>query len=412
MSPLKWLCPLIVGGAAAAAAQAGPLTFDEAVARAGQTAPSVQARDLQLRAAQAAAPAANELPDPRLSFGLENAPISGPMAGRLNADEMTMARIGVMQEVPNAAKRRARSTLAQAEIGAARASRDQEALGARLAAALAWLDLHYARRRLAALGEVEASLDPLWKTLPARLAAGSARPGETVEADQWRAELADQRSELRAAEARARADLARWVGDPAPQPQGPPPAFALDAAALAAGVDRHPALRETEAGRARAQADVSAARAEKRSDWAFEAAYQRRDPAFGDMVSVGVTVSLPLFASRRQDPVISARTADLAAARAQTEAARRQLEAELQAELADYEARRERLARSRDALLPLARKRADLEVASYAAGSTGLAEVLMAFDSLADAKLDEIAREAELARAAARLALTYGSPAP
>ncbi|WP_068878814.1 TolC family protein, partial [Phenylobacterium sp. CCH9-H3] len=320
MSPLKWLCPLIVGGAAAASAQAGPLTFDEAVARAGQTAPSVQARDLQLRAAQAAAPAANELPDPRLSFGLENAPISGPMAGRLNADEMTMARIGVMQEVPNAAKRRARSTLAQAEIGAARASRDQEALGARLAAALAWLDLHYARRRLAALGEVEASLDPLWKTLPARLAAGSARPGETVEADQWRAELADQRSELRAAEARARADLARWVGDPAPQPQGPPPAFALDAAALAAGVDRHPALRETEAGRARAQADVSAARAEKRSDWAFEAAYQRRDPAFGDMVSVGVTVSLPLFASRRQDPVISARTADLAAARAQTEA--------------------------------------------------------------------------------------------
>ncbi|ACG80166.1 heavy metal RND efflux outer membrane protein, CzcC family (plasmid) [Phenylobacterium zucineum HLK1] len=412
MPPLKWLCPLIIGGAAAASAHAGPLTFDEAVARADQSAPAVQAANLRVRGALAAAPAAGQLPDPRLSFGLENAPVSGPMAGRMNADEMTMARVGVMQELPNRAKRQARSAVAQAGVGAAQASRDQEALEARLGAALAWLDLHYARRRLSALADVEASLEPLWKTLPARLAAGSARPGETVEADQWRAELADQRSELRAAEARARAELARWVGDPAAEAEGPPPAFAIDGAALAAGMERHPALREAAAERVRAEAELAAARADKRPDWAVEAAYQRRDPAFGDMVSVGVTVSLPLFAKRRQDPVVAGRVSDLAAARAQTEAARLELEARLKSELADYDARRERLGRAREALLPLARKRADLEVASYAAGSTGLAEVLMAFDSLADAKLDEIAREAELARVAARLALTYGTPAP
>lgn len=411
MSPFKWLCPLVIGGAAAASAHAEPLTFDQAVARA-EAAPSVQARELQVRAARSAAPAADELPDPRLSFGLENAPISGPMARRLNADEMTMARVGVMQEVPNGAKRRARSAAAVAEIGSARAAHETAALEARLAAALAWLDLHYARRRLAALDDVEASLGPLWKTLPARLAAGTARPAETVEADQWRAELADQRSELRAAEARARAELARWVGDPAPEAQGPPPAFGVSRTALATGLERHPALREADAGRIRAQAEVSAAKAERRPDWAFEAAYQRRDPAFGDMVSVGVTVSLPLFASRRQEPLIAARTAELAAARAQADAARRELEAGLSSELAEYDARRDRLARARDTLLPLARKRADLEVASYAAGTSGFAEVLLAFDGFADAKLDEIAREGELARAAARLAITYGTHAP
>jgi len=412
MPPLKWLCPLIISGAAAASANAEPLTFDQAVTRAVRSAPAVRAADLRIRAAEAAAPAANQLPDPRLSFGLENAPISGPMAGRLNADEMTMARIGVMQEVPNRGKRQARSAAAQAGIGTARASRDQQALEARLGAARAWLDLHYAHRRLSALVDIEASLEPLWKTLPARLAAGSARPGETVEADQWRAELADQRSELRAAAASARAELARWVGDPAVEAAGPPPAFSFDDASLTSGVERHPALGEATAERVRAQAEVSAAKADKRPDWTFEAAYQRRDPAFGDMVSVGVTISLPLFAKRRQDPIIAGRISELAAAHAQTDAVRRELEAQLKSELADYQTRRDRLGRAREALLPLARKRADLEVASYAAGSTGLAEVLMAFDSLADAKLDEITREAELARVAARLALTYGTPAP
>lgn len=410
MSPWKWLCPLVLCGAAAASAHAEPLTFDDAVRLAGEAAPAVQAQAHAVRAATAAAPAAAALPDPRLTFGVENAPISGPMAGRFGDEPMTMARIGLMQEVPNGAKRRARAAAADAGIGAARAGQAQASLEARLGAALAWLDLHYARRRLAALDEVQASLDPLWKTLPARLAAGSARPGETVEADQWRAELGDQRSALRAAERKARAELARWTGDPAPEPQGPAPAPAVDAAALAAGLARHPAVRQAEAGRLAADADLAAARADKRPDWAIEAAYQRRDPAFGDMVSVGVTISLPLFAGRRQDPVISARTAGLAQARAGTEAARRRLQAELGGDLAEHQAAAERLARARDALLPLARKRADLEVASYAAGSAGMAEVVAAFDGLARAKLDEIAREAELARAAARLAITYGSP--
>lgn len=410
MSPWKWLCPLVISGAAAASAHAEPLTFDDAVRLAGEAAPAVQAQAQAVRAATAAAPAAAALPDPRLTFGVENAPISGPMAGRFGDEPMTMARIGLMQEVPNAAKRRARTAAAQAEVGLAQAGQAEAALEARLGAAIAWLDLHYARRRLAALDEVQASLDPLWKTLPSRLAAGSARPAETVEADQWRAELADQRSGLRAAERKARADLARWVGDPTPEPQGPAPALAVDEGALSAALVRHPAVRQAEAGQVAADAGLAAARAEKRPDWAIEAAYQRRDPAFGDMVSVGVTVSLPLFAKRRQDPLIAARAAGLAQARAEAEAARRRLQAELGSDIAEHQAAGERLARARETLLPLARKRADLEVASYAAGSAGMAEVVAAFDGLARAKLDEIAREAELARAAARLAITYGSP--
>src|SRR3546814_12516288 len=62
----------------------------------------------------------------------------------------------------------------------------------------------------------------------------------------------------------------------------------------------------------------------KRPDWGFEVMYGRRDPMFGDMVSAGVTVSLPLFASRRQDPLIAARTAQASRARVLEEEMRRE----------------------------------------------------------------------------------------
>jgi len=47
--------------------------------------------------------------------------------------------------------------------------------------------------------------------------------------------------------------------------------------------------------------------------------------------------------------------------------------------------------------------------ASYAAGTADLSDVLDAFTSLADARLDVLDREAEVARQAVQITLTYGS---
>jgi hypothetical protein len=65
-----------------------------------------------------------------------------------------------------------------------------------------------------------------------------------------------------------------------------------------------------------AQADVALAKADKQPDWSWEVAYQRRDPMFGDMVSAGVSISLPLWGKSRQDPMIAARTASACATHA------------------------------------------------------------------------------------------------
>src|SRR3546814_9787169 len=88
---------------------AQPLTFEDALSRA-EAAPSVQARSLDVEARRSAAIAAGRLPDPKLGVGLDNFPVSGPPAFTYAGDSMTMARVGISQDVPNAAKRDRKST--------------------------------------------------------------------------------------------------------------------------------------------------------------------------------------------------------------------------------------------------------------------------------------------------------------
>lgn len=405
-----WLAPALA--MLAGTAQAAPLTYDAALQLARRTAPILAARSADVDAARTASTAAGRLPDPKLRVGLENFPVSGPPAWRFGPESMTMATVGVMQDVPSMAKRRAERERGAAGVGAARSSERIEARNVQLSTALAWLDLHYAERRLAALDEVEAALKPMRRTAPSQLAAGAMRPAQTLEPQQLLAVLADRRDELVAEVAKARAELARWSGDTDPDVAGAPPSAQVDPAALRAGLDRQPDLLAYDAMRRQAEADVALARAGKRPDWSWELAYEHRDPMWGEMVSLGATVSLPIFARNRQDPVIAARADALSRVRSERDAARRALVARLEADLADYALRQDRLRRAEDVLVPLALRKADLERASYAGGEATLSDVLQAQIALADARLDAITRKAEAVRDAVRIDLTYEAARP
>ena len=409
MSASKWVL-LLVASATAVSARAEPMTFDQALARAGETAPSVRAAGLRVDAARSARLAAGSLPDPKLALGVENVPISGPLAGRFGDDEMTMASWGVMQDMPSGPARRAAVERAGAEVGVAEAQATAETRQARLATALAWIDLYYARARLAALDDIEAALKPALEAAPSAVARG-ARPAETIEPAKWRATLADRRSGLAADVARAQASLAQWTGDPDAGTSGAPPHWEVDPAGLRGGLERHPTLLVFDAAVRVADADVNGAKAARSPDWGWELAYQKRDDRWGDMVSARVTLSLPIRQGERQGPLINARAADATRARADREAARRQLIAALEGDLADHRMHHDRWMRARDALLPLAQRNADLETASYAAGTASLTDVLAAFMGLAETRLDVLDKEAETMRDAVRINLTYGMDA-
>jgi len=401
--------PILTLALLATTARAEPLTYGGALSMAERSAPGVRAAALQVQAARSAARAAGALPDPKLSVGIENFPISGPPAGRFDADDMTMARIGLVQEIPNRARRQAAAAGARADIGLAEAEAQAAAREARLATALAWLDLAYAEKRLAALDQLTGGLKGLWEGQPASIASGASRPAAGLEPIRLRARFEDMRSELVAEVMKARADLARWTGDPSPSAAGPMPDFQIDVVALRAGLETLPPMALRQAATHRAEAGAAAARAAKRPDWGVEVAYGRRDPMFGDMVSAGVTVTLPFFATHRQDPLIATRTAEVGRARLELEDARRALAAALERDLAEHDMHHQQWRRSVDVLVPAAEQRAHLEVSSYGAGRAGFDDVMEALTALAEAKLEALKREAMTARDGARIVLTYGS---
>ena len=139
-------------------ASAGPLTFDAALQRARQEAPSLKAKALGADAARSARGAAGALPDPTLGVSVESFPISGPLAFEPQRDNFTMARVGVSQDIPNLAKRHAQQARADSDIKAAEADTAVEARTVEVGTALAWINLAYAERRLAALDDLLSGL--------------------------------------------------------------------------------------------------------------------------------------------------------------------------------------------------------------------------------------------------------------
>ncbi len=393
-------------------AAAEPLTFNVALERAAANAPSVQANEAGVEATRSATIAAGRLPDPTLSVGIDNFPISGPPAFTFNRDEMTMARVGIEQAFPNPAKRRAQRWRAQADIGVAEAGLAVEAQNVGLETALAWVDLYYAKRRLAQLQRLDESLGDLQATVSARLTSGSARPSQALEPEQLRAAVNDRRSELTAEVAKARARLARLTGDPDADVSGKPPVLEVDGPALRAGLASLPRLRALDAETRAADADAALARADKRPDWRVGTSYGRRDPAYGDMVSVTVSIDLPFFSGRRQNPLIAARESEASRARLMREAGKRELLAALDGDLADHTMHDQRLMNARQTLVPLAKRRAELDMASYAAGKLDLGSALLSTLALAEAEVDGLSRQADVARDVIRINYTYGEMRP
>lgn len=398
--------------AVSSTALAEPLTFDAAIERATRDAPSIRAGEAGVEARRSASVAAGRLPDPTLNLGLDNFPVSGPPAFSFTRESMTMARVGVEQPFPNPAKRQAQRTRAQADIGIAEGDLAVETQNVRLETALAWIDLYYARRRLAQLQLLDESLGDLQATVSARLASGAARPSGALEPEQLRAAVNDRRSELSADVARARARLARFTGDAEADVAGDPPMIDVNKPGLVAGLPLLPRLVALDAGIRGAEADSELARADKRPDWRVSANYGRRDPAFGDMVSVGVSIDLPLFAGRRQDPKIAARASEETQARLLRAAAERELVAALDSDLADHAMHMQRLANARNVLVPLAKRRAELDMASFAAGKLDLGNALLSSLALAEAEVDALSREADVARDAIRINYTYEGVRP
>jgi len=384
------------------AANAG-LSFDETTRLARDQAPALQAQRSALDGAQAVLPAAATLPDPRLIVGLDNLPVTGADRFSTTADFMTMQRIGLMQEVPNAAKREARTAGAQARIERERALLAVTELTVRRDAALAWLAVYYAEDRAAQLSGLERENRLLQDTLDSRIASGQALPAERTMSRIDALMIADRRDDALRDVERARASLRRWVGARAAEPlEGGPPALQVSAEQLRADLHRHAELAPYDAMQAMARAEAREADAEQRGDWGWELVYSRR-PQYGDMMSFQLVFDLPWDRERRQQPQLIAKQREVARIESERADTLRRHAEEIDAQLAELKALDAQHARLERQALALNSERVALTLASYQAGRGDLGAVLVARREAVETRLRLIDLDAQ--RAALRVRL-------
>lgn len=411
-TPLRRRVPLRVHtlvaallAAGVAHAQQAPFTLDAALQAATDRSSSMQAAQASVRASSEAAVKAGQLPDPMLKAGIDNLPVNGPQRFTIGQDFMTMRRIGIEQEWVSGEKRRLRSALANEMVGRERAGYLVQLANVRQQTATAWLNAVYAKQALALQ---RALLDHMRHELAATNASyrgAKASAADVVQAQAMLAQTQDQVLKAQQAYQTALIGLSRWTAVPVSEVSGEPPPPESFVSSLPPDQLRlsQPTLVAAADDVAVAEADTAVADSERSPNWTWELAYQQRGGAYSNMVSVGVTIPLPLNRKNRQNRDVAEKAELATKARLMYEDALRQVQADIRAQSATLASGRERIANLGRSLLPAADRRVQLANAAYRAGSGSLADTFAARRAQLEAQLQVLDLEREVSQTWAQL---------
>lgn len=383
-----------------------PLTLHEAQQRAVERSRLLVAKDYAAMASREMAVAAGQLPDPVLRIGVDNLPIEGPDRFSLTRDFMTQRRVGLMQDLTRADKRRLRAERFEREAEKSSAEKTATTATIQRDTALAWLDRYYSEAMAAVVAEQTGQAKLEIQAADAAYRAGRGNQADIFNARSSLVMLDDRTSEIGRRVSNAKVALARWIGDAAQLSLGGKPAIdviRLDAVTLETDLAHHPEIAVLSKQEELAVTEAKLARANKKADWSVELAFMQRGSAYSNMVSVGVSVPLQWNQKNRQDRELSSRLAQVEQAKAEREDTLRAHVAEVRAMINEWQNSRERHARYEQELVPLANSRTMASLAAYRGGKATLTEVLASRRNEIDVRLQALQLEADTARLWAQL---------
>ena len=355
------------------------IDFDAALRAAAQRAPMLQAREANVQGSKALQASAAELPDPKLSVGIDSLPINGPDRGSLTRDNFTQRQIGWTQDIPNRAKRAARTDAAFARTGRDQVLLQQEQLAVRREVGLAWLAAHFAGKRLLLFEQLMTQQGLMQDTANAQLAAGKIAPVDVTAIKLEALALNDRKDELMRDSQQAHAMLRRWTGEgQTSRLSGEPPRLTVDRAYLQANIERIPEIAALGPARTMANADLREAEAAKNGDWSWSVRYGKRGPAYSNFVSAQLTFDLPLAINRRQQPQVQAKQKELIRIDAERDEIFKRLGQELETQFSELDELDSKLNRLTQQTQGLTAQKAALTLAAYESGRDKLSAVLEA----------------------------------
>lgn len=389
----------LVFGTTIAHAQSTGLTLNEALQLSLQRSSLTKAADASIQASREAAAKADQLPDPMLKVGIENVPVNGAERWSTSSDSMTMRRVGIEQQWVSADKRAARSERAQRAVEMEEGSYLASVAQVRGEAAKAWINVFYGQRTLALYKSIEKETAEDLAAVQAAHRGAKATAADVAQVQQALSQAQDATRKSEQELKNSRLALSRWTTMPVESvAESMPPLVSRVPNLSVEELEKyHPMIFTARRAITFADADTTVAARERRPDWSIEAGFSQR-PQFSNMVSIGISIPLPVNRSQKQDRDIAEKSALGTKARLQYEDALREIQTEIQSLSTTLESANERLIQLKAQLLPPAAQQVELATAAYRAGSGSLSAVFNAKKTLLEKQLQiaELEKEAAL----------------
>ena len=278
------------------------------------------------------------------------------------------------------------------------------------AVAIAWLETYAAQQKSALYHDIIETMQAEREAGLGSASAGAKPLSDILKLDAQLASARDKALMARLEEKKARAGLARWLGDDANRQLSDkmhlytPPSLKLSMQEQRSQLEANPELMSALQQEVVAVSDLDRAQLGKLSNWSWEVGYGKRFAAGSDMVTVQVAFELQTDRAHRQDQRSAEKQLLLDRARKLTQDRRLELMAALESARADWEISEAREQEHQHRLIPAADARLKLLEAGYRAGKSNLAEVWEAKRTVLEIQIEHLNILTERQRAAINLA--------
>jgi outer membrane protein TolC len=377
--------------------------------------PAVQAVEARSMALTEQAVAAGQLPDPRLKFGLTALPTD---TFQLGQEPMTQVQLGLVQHFPRGRSRSLRTAQLEHRASGMDELAAERRLQARLAVREAYFEV-FKQKKLAAINrEAIAVFSDLANIIRDYYATGRAQQQDVLRAEVELSRIRDRATLIAQEEDRARARLAAWIGDSAFRdihegwPEIQQPAHEDE---IRAGLVRHPRILALQKQVLAAETGIELAQQGYKPEFSVDLTYGGRGglnadgSERADLLSMMVSMDVPLFAGKRQDRTVAARVAESSAATFDRDDAYRRMRSELEFNAANLRRERERLVLFESTLLPQAEFNADATFDAYQAAVADLTALMRARITEFELQLEYANLLAESLKTRARLLYLQGA---
>lgn len=379
------LPPRLLDSSAQAAPTKAPLSLSEAEQLAVQNDQGLAAAQALESADSSTAKAADQLPDPDISVGLSSLPLD---TFSFTQTPMTTTEFRISQTLPPGDTLAQRALAADARIAAATANVSVQQHILRREVGRFWLTVYRDQQTVVLLEQEKTLYRRLLRSAQTAYSAGRARATDLVRLQVRLAQLDDRIDKQQASISSVKARLARWIGGRA-QHAWPHqlPSSLIDLPSVAAPQDsiaEQPEIKALQAKLAEARAQTGEARAAFKPKFGVSLGYGVKAGNQPDTLSVGVTMSLPIFSSSRQQPLLVAAQRREQAQQLELDNRAADLQAQAQALIAEIKSLNRRIKRYDLHILPKLKQVATLAQNQFGAGGGD-------FTAIIDAEQAEVA---------------------